>query len=88
MAQEVNMNIALQREQMLFQMLYEKNVLISSLQNEVERLRGEIQKLQKEQKGKKQGGEVVEPSENNSQAPGAREDYVKFKTGRKHDDGG
>lgn len=63
MAQEVNMNIALQREQMLFQMLYEKNVLISSLQNEVERLRGEVQKFQKEQKGKKQGGEVVETPE-------------------------
>lgn len=63
MAQEVNMNIALQREQMLFQMLYEKNVLISSLQNEVERLRGEVEKLQTQLKDKKQGGEVVETHE-------------------------
>jgi predicted ATP-grasp superfamily ATP-dependent carboligase len=63
MAQEVNMNIALQREQMLFQMLYEKNVLISSLQNEVERLRGEVEKLQTQLKDKKQGGEVVETPE-------------------------
>jgi uncharacterized small protein (DUF1192 family) len=63
MAQQANMNNALQREQMLFQMMYEKNTLISALQNEVERLRGEVQKFQKEQKDKKQGGEVVETPE-------------------------
>lgn len=62
MAQQINMNNALQREQMLFQMMYEKNTLISALQNEVERLRGEVQKLKNKQV-EKQGGEVVEPSE-------------------------